>query len=91
MADKQDEPDAALDEVSERLRELNESIIAAGRKSGRAYLDAYEVNLKALAEYQTKLAESTDEESVAALLKAQADFTRKIAGAVAAHGEDLLK
>jgi hypothetical protein len=91
MPEKDNEQDAALDEASERLRELNERIIAAGRNSGRAYLAAYEVNLKALADYQTTLAGSSDAEWVSALLKAQADFTREIAGAVAAHGEDLLK
>jgi hypothetical protein len=91
MADKDNGQDAALDEVSERLRELNERIIAAGTNSGTAYLAAYEANLKSLAEYQAKLADSTDTEWVSALLNAQADFTREIARVAAAHGKDLLK
>lgn len=83
--------DKALDEAAERLRELNEQIIAASKKSGGAYLEAYEANLKAIAEYQVKLASASEVDWVAALLNAQADFTREIATAVAAHNRDLIK
>jgi hypothetical protein len=77
--------DKALEEAAERLRELNEQIIAAGQKSGQVYLEAYEANLKALAEYQTNLADASDVDWVSALLTAQADFTREIAKATARH------
>jgi hypothetical protein len=83
--------DNALEEVAERLRELNEGIIAASKKSGGAYLEAYEANLKAIAEYQGKLAGASEVDWVSALLNAQADFTREIATAVAAHNRDLVK
>lgn len=83
--------DKTLDEVAERLRELNERIIAAGKKSGRAYLEAYEANLTAIAEYQAKLASASEVDWISALLNAQADFTREIATAVAAHNRDLIK
>jgi hypothetical protein len=79
------------EDAAERLRELNERIIEAGKKSGRAYLTAYEANLKAIADYQAKLAGSSDVDWVSTLLNAQADFTREIARAAAAQGRDLLK
>jgi hypothetical protein len=85
------EQDKALEEAAERLRELNERIIDASKKSGRAYLTAYEANLKSLAEYQGKLAGSSEVDWVSALLNAQADFTREMARATAAQGQELLK
>jgi hypothetical protein len=83
--------DKTLEDVAERLRELNEGIIAASKKSGRAYLEAYEANLKAIAEYQGKVAAASEVDWMSALLNAQADFTREIATAVAAHNRDLVK
>jgi hypothetical protein len=87
-----DEPqDKNLEEAAERLRELNERIITASKKSGRAYLDAYEANLKAIADQQAKLAGETDVDWVGTLLNAQADFTRELARVSAAQRRDLLK
>ena len=83
--------DKALDETAERLRALNERIIEASKKSGQAYLGAYEANLTAIADHQVKLAGTSDVDWVSTLLNAQADFTREIAKATAAHGRDLLK
>jgi hypothetical protein len=83
--------DKNMEEAAERLRALNEQIISASKKSGRAYLGAYEANLKAIAEYQAKLAGSSDVDWVSTLLNAQADFTREIARAAAAQGRELLK
>ena len=61
------------------------------KKSGRAYLDAYEANLKAIAQYQAKLASASEVEWVSTLLNAQADFTREIARAAAAQSREFLK
>ncbi len=81
----------AFEESAERLRALNERIIEASKTSGRAYLEAYEANLKAIADYQAKLAGSTDTDWVSTILNAQADFTREIARAASAQSRDLLK
>jgi hypothetical protein len=83
--------DKAFEETAERLRELNERIIEASKKSGRAYLDAYEANLKAIAEYQAKLASASEVEWLSTVLNAQADFTREIARAAAAQSREFLK
>jgi hypothetical protein len=92
MATEKDLPhEKAMEEVAERLRALNERIIDASKKSGRAYLEAYEANLKAIAEHQGKLAGASDVDWVSALLNAQADFTREIARAASAQSRELLK
>jgi hypothetical protein len=87
----ENEQDKAFDDAAERLRELNEGIIAAMRKSGIAYLEAYEANLNALADYQAKQAEESDVDWMSTLLDAQAEFTREIARAAAAQGRDFAK
>lgn len=88
MATKQDLPhEKSMEEVAERLRALNEGIIEASKKSGDAYLDAYEGVLTAIAEHQKKLAQSSDVDWVSSLLNAQADFTREIAQAAAKSRE----
>lgn len=91
MTEGSETSDKALEEAAERLRALNERIIATSKTSGRAYLEAYEANLKAIAEYQGKLAGSSDVDWVSALLNAQADFTREIARATTAQARELLK
>jgi len=83
--------DKALEDAAERLRALNEQIIEASKQSGQAYLEAYEANLKSIAEHQAKLAGSSDVEWVSTLLNAQADFTREMARAMSAQARDLLK
>jgi hypothetical protein len=92
MAKENDAPqDKALEDAAERLRALNEQIIEASKKSGQAYMEAYEANLKSIAEHQAKLAGSSDVEWVSTLLNAQADFTREMARAMSAQAHDLLK
>jgi hypothetical protein len=93
MAKQDDDkkPEQGADDAAERLRELNERIIAAGKTSGRAYLEAYEANLKSIADHQAKLAGESDVDWVATMLNAQADFTREMAKAAASQSRDLLK
>ena len=83
--------DKAIEETAERLRQLNERIIDASKKSGRAYMEAYEANLKAIADHQAKLASASETDWLSALLNAQADFTRELARAASAQSRELLK
>jgi hypothetical protein len=79
------------DAAVERIRELNEQILGFGRKAGVSFLEAYEQNLKSFAEYQDKLADSSQVEWVASIARAQANFTREVSAAYAASARDLLK
>ena len=75
----------------ERIRELNEQILDFGKKAGVQFLEAYETNLKSFAEYQDKLADSTQVEWVSSIARAQANFTREVSAAYAASARELLK
>jgi hypothetical protein len=81
----------SFEEAAERVRDLNERIIEASRKAGKAYLDAYETSLKGVADYQQKVADATPVEWFSTLMNAQADFTREVAKAVTSSTRELLK
>jgi hypothetical protein len=78
-------------EALERIRELNEQILAAGREWGIGFLGAYEESLRSFADFQERSADRTDIEWVSRLVKAQADFTREIAKLSTAAPRDFLK
>jgi hypothetical protein len=81
----------AFDEAAERIRDLNERVIEASRKAGKAYLDAYETFLRGIADYQQKVAAGSQVEWFSALLNAQADFTREVAKAATKSAREFLK
>ena len=75
----------ALQQTLERARELNEQILQSARKTGEQMLDGYVSWLEMVAEQQRKLAATpqvSQMDWIAAMLNAQADFTRKFAGLV---------
>ncbi|MEA2270397.1 MAG: hypothetical protein QOC64_3007 [Solirubrobacteraceae bacterium] len=81
----------AVEETVERIRELNERILDAGKKTGGAYLDAYEKALQSIADYQEQIAQQTDVEWISTIVDAQARFTRELTKVFVSTGRDLLK
>ncbi|MEA2245590.1 MAG: hypothetical protein QOH46_119 [Solirubrobacteraceae bacterium] len=79
------------EETVERIRELNERILEAGKKTGGAYLDAYEKALQSIADYQEQFAQQTDVEWISTIVDAQARFTRELTKVFVSTGRDLLK
>jgi hypothetical protein len=77
---------ADAEQVIAHIREINERVIEAGRKAGLDFLRAYEQTLNTVADYQDKLADESQAEQLANLLRAQASFTREVVGAYAAGG-----
>jgi hypothetical protein len=75
----------------ERIRALNEQILDFGKKAGTSFLEAYETNLKSFAEYQDKVADSSQVEWISSIARAQANFTREVSAAYAASARELLK
>ena len=75
----------------ERIRELNEQILDFGKTAGISFLEAYETNLKSFADYQDKVADSSQVEWVSSIARAQANFTREVSAAYAASARELLK
>lgn len=79
MADKTAKAsDASLDQAVERIRELNERIVSEGRVLGIRFLDSYEESLRTLLDLQQRLADSTGQEWLTDIAKAQTDLLRNL-------------
>jgi len=77
--------------TTERIRDLNERILEAGRKAGGAYLDAYEKALESIVDYQERVAKQSDVEWISTIVDSQARFTRELTKLYVSTGRDLLK
>ena len=91
MAANADQAQTTNDETTQRIRDLNERILDAGRKAGGAYLTAYEKALQSIADYQEQVAKQTDVEWVSTIVDAQARFTRELTKLYVSTGRELLK
>ncbi len=80
-----------VDEATERIRQLNERAIDAGRKAGGAYLDAYERALKSIVDYQERLAGASQVDWIRNVIEAQAEFTREVGNMYASAAREFLK
>ena len=94
----QEQPKAAgpraeeqAEEAVQRIRELNERIIAAAKQSGRVSLDAYERALKDLLDFEQKVADATQLDWVNALASAHAKFISDVSHAYTQAARELLK
>ena len=77
--------------TTERIRDLNERILDAGKKAGNVYLDAYEKTLESILGYQETAAKQTDVEWISTVVDAQARFTRELTKVYVSTGRELLK
>jgi hypothetical protein len=91
MARSQNPGGDAVEDTVERIRELNEQILEAGKKAGGAYLSAYEKALQSIADYQEQVAKQTDVEWVSTIVDAQARFTRELTKVFVSTGREFLK
>ena len=83
------EASLGVDELAEQVRQLNERIIEASRKSGETYLQSYQQLLKTVADVQEQAGKASPWDWVTTMATAQANFTRDIAEAYAAAGRRL--
>jgi hypothetical protein len=79
------------EQAAERIRELNEQVLDFGRKAGLSFLEAYEQNLRTWADYQDRVADSSQVEWIANVARAQANFTREVTRVYTSTARDLLK
>ncbi len=78
-------PEESLQQAMEHARAINEQILQTAAKAGREMLDGYVRWLEQVAEQQRKIASGPQVSQVdwlAAMLNAQADFTRQFASAL---------
>jgi hypothetical protein len=80
-----------FEDAATRVRELNERIIDSTKKFGNVSLDGYESALKAIADFQEKVASASSVEWVSTIAQAQADFTREITKTYTTAARTLLK
>ena len=78
------------EETIERIRELNEQILEAGKQWGQSFLDAYEQSMRSFADFTAKSGQSTDVEWISQVAKAQADFTREVTKAYTAAAREFV-
>jgi hypothetical protein len=77
-------------EIVASLREQNEQILAASRRTRLDLVESCEQALSALADSREKLADASEIEWLSRVLRAQADFTREIAEASSKFARDVL-
>ena len=83
--------DAQFEAAAQRLRKLNERIIAAGKDAGETTLSNYEKALKAIASAVERGPGSSDVEWISQLANAQAKFIRDVTNAWTKAARDMLK
>ena len=80
---------AGMEELADQVRQLNEQIIEASKRSGETYLQSYQQLLKTVADVQEQAGKASPWDWVTTMATAQANFTRDIAEAYAAAGRRL--
>jgi hypothetical protein len=79
-----------LDAASERIREANDRIFAAGRKVTAAYLDGVEQYITGFAKAERKFGEQAQIEGVGQLITAHANLTEEVVKASVAATRELI-
>ncbi len=78
-------------ETTDRVQQLTEQVLEAGRRAGLSYLDAYDATARTVADYQERLAGASQVEWVASAVRAQANLTREVSRVYTSTARDLLK
>jgi hypothetical protein len=82
--------ETGLEDATERVRELNERIVASTKKAGSVTVDTYDSALHTLADYTEKIGAASPIEWVSTVTQAQADLTRDLATAYTKAARTLL-
>ena len=90
-ADPAAQASAAVDEVVQRIRELTERFIDAGRAAGNVSLDAYEKSLQTLVDFQERAAGASQLDWVSSIASAHAKFVQEVSAAYVSAAREMLK
>jgi hypothetical protein len=85
------DPAASMEEASQRIRELTERFIDAGKKAGNVSLDTYEKSLQSLVDLQEQAAGASQIEWVQNIAQAHAKFVQDISAAYVNAAREMLK
>lgn len=78
------------EEAAQRIRELNERLIASTKAAGNTTLDAYEKALQSMVDFEEKVAGASQLEWVTALAQTHATFVRDVSSAYTKAARELL-
>ena len=89
-------PDPSVDlgsaeEAVKRIRDLNERLIESSKSAGLVALEAYEKSLQSMAEFEEKIATSSQLDWVSTIASTQAKFVQDVSSAYTSAARDLLK
>lgn len=74
----------------ERVTQLNERLVEAGKHAGNLYLDGYDKFVESATSFQQKLAEQSKNEAVKSVVATQVDLTRQFASAYTSAARELI-
>lgn len=83
--------DIDFEAATERIRGLNEKVLAAAKQAGTISLDTYEQTVNSVLDFSQKAADSTKVDWVSALAKSQAVVITEVTNAYTKAARDLLK
>jgi hypothetical protein len=83
--------DVDFEAATERIRALNEKVLAAWKQTGTISLDTYEQTVNSLLDFSQKAADSTTVDWVSALAKSQASVITEVTNAYTKAARELLK
>jgi len=83
--------DVDFEAAAERIRGLNEKVLAAAKQTGTMSLDTYEQTVNSLLDFSQKAADSTKVDWVSSLTKSQASVITELTNAYTKAARDLLK
>ena len=83
--------DVDSEAAAERIRGLNEKVLAAAKQTGTTSVDTYEQAVNNMLDFSQKAADSTKVDWVSALTKSQASIITEATNAYTKAVRDLLK
>ena len=89
MAETQSTTEGNLDQLADRIRDLNEQIIKLGMQGGEATLGAYAKMLESVAGLQENVGQASAPEWLTKFTTAQANLTRDLAESYASAARKL--
>jgi hypothetical protein len=80
----------SVEETTQRIRDLNERLIASTKSAGLVTLDAYEKALQSMVEFEDKVASASQLDWVSALATTHAKFISDVSASYTKAARELL-
>jgi hypothetical protein len=81
----------SFDTAFNQVQDASEQLLAAARRAGNLYLDAYEKAVDRTISLELSLAETTQQEWLKSLIEAQADVARELTSSYTTAARSVLK